>query len=266
MVREPAVSGQFYPGSRQLLLEEMENLIPANEEKIEAIGAVAPHAGYMYSGAVAGEVYARLKPSKTYVVISPNHTGYGSRFACSSEPWSTPLGNVEVDTDLLAAVMKNYALITEDPSAHLYEHSIEVQLPFIQQIAPGARILPLTVQHGSSGQLQEVADAITLAVKGSSRDVTVIASSDMTHYESRRSAEQKDRLAIQRVLELDPEGLMEVVESKNISMCGYIPVALMLLYARNMNASKSELIRYTDSGEVTGDTDQVVGYAGIIVY
>ncbi|MBD3425992.1 MAG: AmmeMemoRadiSam system protein B [Candidatus Omnitrophica bacterium] len=266
MVRQPAVAGQFYPGNRQALVEQMQKLISGSVNKKDVVGAMVPHAGYMYSGRVAGEVYSRLTSSETYVVISPNHTGYGSRFAVSSESWNTPIGEVEVDAELVDLVRKNTDLVEDDPEAHVYEHSVEVQIPFIQTVAPKAKILPLTVQRAGIEQLCEVSGALSTSVKDLQRDVTVIASSDMTHYESRRSASEKDKLAIQKILDLDPEGLIEMVEARNISMCGYVPVAMMLMYSKDMDAGESELIRYTDSGEVTGDTEQVVGYAGIIIF
>ena len=265
MVRVPAVAGQFYRADKEGLSKDLDNMIPADCEKVDAIAAVAPHAGYMCSGDVAGEVYARLKPKSTYIILSPNHTGYGSCFSASREPWETPLGEAEIDEDVLNAIEAQTSLIEEDPVAHKYEHSVEVQIPFIQKIAPQARVVPLTVSHGRMNEYVEVADAIYSAVKGTGADVTVISSSDMTHYESRAAAQEKDKLAIQKILDIDAEGLLDVVEKNGISMCGSIPTAIMLIYAKKMGAKKSVLVKYSDSGEVTGDTLQVVGYAGIIV-
>jgi len=266
MVRRPAVAGQFYPGGEKQLLKALDAMIPSRSVKIDAIGAVSPHAGYTYSGHVAGEVYGRIRPKDTYVVLSPNHTGAGARFAASADTWETPLGKIDVDADLLSGIMRNTDLVKTDPAAHISEHSIEVQLPFIQKIAPAARIVPITVQYGDITEYEEVADAIAGSVKDLARDATVIASSDMSHYESRASASGKDKLAIQAVLDLDEEALLDVVEEKDISMCGCIPAAMMIMYAKKQNAKKAELVKYADSGDVTGDTDQVVGYAGIIVY
>ena len=266
MVRNPVVAGQFYPGSRDELTRELDKMIPVCPDKIGAVGVVVPHAGYVFSGQVAGEVYAKVEPRNTYLILSPNHTGYGSRFAASGEPWETPLGMVDIDKDFLAAVMRRTELVTEDALAHVAEHSIEVQLPFIQRTSPGAKIVPITVQRGDFSELNEVADALVFAAGERENEVLIVASSDMTHYESREDAGKKDEAAIRKVLELDAEGLMEVVEREDITMCGYIPVAIMLMCAKRMNAKKSELVKYSDSGDVTGDTAQVVGYAGIIVY
>jgi AmmeMemoRadiSam system protein B len=266
MVREPAVAGQFYPGVKNSLSKSLDDMIPDIPDKIDAIGAIAPHAGYIYSGSTAGEVYARLKPKPTYVILSPNHTGYGVQFALSTEPWQTPLGVVEIDEKISEAIKQKTALVQEDKQAHMMEHSIEVQLPFIQKTSPGAKIVPITIQYGNLSELEEVADAIASSIEEAGKNAVIIASSDMTHYESRKSAKEKDQAAIQKVLDIDAEGLLRTVKAKNISMCGYMPASIMLLAAKKLNAKKAELVKYTDSGDVTGDTVQVVGYAGIIVY
>ena len=266
MVRSPAVAGQFYPADEESLLRDLEEMIPQKKKQIDAIGAVSPHAGYIYSGKVAGEVYARLKPKDTYIILSPNHTGLGARFAASSERWRTPLGDVDIDSKLLEAIASKTELIKEDAQAHLLEHSAEVQVPFIQKTSPGAKIVPLAVQFGSFDELNNIADAIVSGLNDTGRRVTIIASSDMTHYESRQEAEEKDKKAIRAVLDLDARGLLETVAENKISMCGCIPAAIMLMCASKMGAKNSELIKYSDSGDVTGDTEQVVGYAGIIVY
>jgi len=266
MVREPAVAGQFYAGDKGRLEKDLDDMILQQQEKIDAIGAVSPHAGYMYSGGVAGQVYGRLSPGDVYIILSPNHTGYGARFALSAESWRTPLGEIQVDEKIAASLKDKTELIEENRDAHVYEHSIEVQIPFIQRVSPQAKIVPMTVQFGSLAELQEVAGAIASSIMESGQKAIIIASSDMTHYESRDNASKKDRLAIQKILELDPEGLLNVVEEMDISMCGCIPTAIMLMASKKLGAEKAELVHYTDSGDVTGDTFQVVGYAGIVVY
>ncbi|MGB2629772.1 MAG: AmmeMemoRadiSam system protein B [Candidatus Omnitrophota bacterium] len=266
MVRDPAVAGQFYPGTKEDLARDLKKMIPDIPDKIDAIGAVTPHAGYIYSGAVAGEVYARLKPKQAYIILNPNHTGYGAQFALSPEAWRTPLGEVEIDKELAAALKKKTSLIKEDATAHAFEHSGEVQVPFIQETSPGAKIVPITCYHGDLSELTEVADAIASAISETGKDAIIIASSDMTHFESRKSAKAKDQKAIDRILELDAEGLLRTVSRENISMCGYIPTSIMLMAAKKLGAKKAKLVRYSDSGDATGDTFQVVGYAGIIVY
>ncbi len=266
MVREPAVAGQFYAAEKKQLEISLDDMIRECPEKIDAIGAVSPHAGYMYSGTVAGQVYGRLSPRDTYVILSPNHTGSGARFALSTEPWRTPLGETGIDQDFESVLLKKTALLKKDADAHSREHSIEVQLPFIQRISPQAKIVPITVKFSDLSESRELAEAIASALVETGRSAVIIASSDMTHYETRESAARKDHMAIQRMLDIDPEGLLRTVEKMDISMCGYIPAAIMLLSAKKLGAKKTELVRYTDSGGVTGDTSEVVGYAGIIVY
>ncbi|NQT32241.1 MAG: AmmeMemoRadiSam system protein B [Candidatus Omnitrophica bacterium] len=266
MTREPVVAGQFYPGGKDNLLRDLSEMIPDRKDKIDAIGAIVPHAGYMCSGFVAGEVYGKLKQKDTYIILGPNHTGHGSQFASCKESWLTPLGTVDIDIEMLDAMMRETDLITDDESAHAFEHSIEVQVPFVQKTAPSAKIVPVTVQNGTLPELEEVSEAIVSAMKGAPGSAMILASSDMTHYEPRNAAEKKDKLAIQKVIDIDPEGLLKVVMENSISMCGCIPSAIMLMCAKKMNALKSELVKYSDSGDATGDTSSVVGYAGMVVY
>lgn len=266
MVRNPAVAGQFYPQDKTKLLAELKGFVPSIRDRIKAIGAVSPHAGYVYSGKVAGAVFSKLEPRKTYVILSPNHTGYGADIAASCESWKTPIGTADIDEELLAAIMERTGLITDDKHAHEFEHSVEVQVPFVQLTSSEAKIVPITVSHVPMEELREVSKAIAGAILATGSDAVIIASSDMTHYESRRSASSKDKEAIERVLKLDADGLLEIVRKKGISMCGCVPTAIMMMAAKDLGASKAELVKYADSGDVTGDTAQVVGYAGIIVY
>jgi MEMO1 family protein len=268
LVREPVVAGQFYPADPKRLVRDIDKLISSvpDKDKIGVVGAVSPHAGYMYSGGVAGEVYSRIMPKNTYVILGPNHTGYGGRFSMSLEAWRTPLGQVDVNMDLAEAIREECPLIREDTAAHAMEHSIEVQLPFIQRISPEAKVVPLTVRHGGFDEISQVGSAIAAAVRSTGADAVIIASSDMTHYEPRVSASAKDRKAIEKMLSLDAEGLIETVEYDNISMCGYVPAAIMIVAAKLLGAKNAELVRYCDSGDVTGETNEVVGYAGMVVY
>jgi AmmeMemoRadiSam system protein B len=249
MPREAVFAGQFYPGSVRELEKDLDKMIKFSRDKRDAIGAISPHAGYIYSGSVAGEVYGKIRPADSYVILSPNHTGEGARFAVSTETWVTPLGEVPVDTELARRLMSGTKLLSHDEEAHLGEHSIEVQLPFIQKISPSARIVPITVKHANLHEIEEVAEAISLGIKESGKKVMIIASSDMSHYDSRKSASGKDHLAIQKVIELDPEGLLKVVVENNITMCGYLPSVIMLKTAKKLGAKKAELVRYSDSGD-----------------
>lgn len=274
-VRQPAVAGHFYPGNAQHLRTEVETFTTRRaaagqqtvEPKIPAVGCVVPHAGYVYSGAVAGAVYRRLELPRRCVILCPNHTGMGEPLAIMSRgAWRTPLGDVPVDVELADALKAATPLLSEDPQAHRYEHALEVQLPFLQVLRSGFQFVPITVGTSNFEALSEVGHAIGNVLADLSEPVLVIASSDMNHYESDSVTRVKDRRAIDQVLALDPRGLYDTVRHGNISMCGYGPATIMLTVARKLGASKAELIRYATSGDVSGDRDMVVGYAGIAVY
>jgi AmmeMemoRadiSam system protein B len=271
-VRQPAVAGRFYPANAQHLRAEVETFTTARadapaDSKIRALGCVVPHAGYMYSGHVAGAVYRRLELSRRYVILCPNHTGVGEPLAVMSEgSWQTPLGNAMIDSDLAAQLKAQMPLLTEDPTAHRFEHALEVQLPFLQVLAPGFRFVPITVGTSNFEVLSALGVVIGNALAAQQEPFLVIASSDMNHYESDEVTRVKDRRAIDRVLELAPRELYDVVHEADISMCGYGPAVVMLTAARKLGASQAELIRYATSGDISGDKDMVVGYAGIAVW
>jgi len=274
-VRQPAVAGRFYPGNAQHLRTEVETFTTeraaagqnAVEPKIAAVGCVVPHAGYIYSGAVAGAVYRRLELPRRCVLLCPNHTGMGQPLAItSSGAWRTPLGDAPVDAELAAALKEAMPLLTEDAEAHRYEHALEVQLPFLQVLRPGFQFVPITVGTSSFEALSALGKVIGDVLASLSEPALVIASSDMNHYESDSVTRVKDRRAIDQVLALDPRGLYDTVRKGEISMCGYGPATVMLTASRKMGATKAELIRYATSGDASGDRDMVVGYAGIAVY
>ena len=272
VIRQPAVAGRFYPAKAERLRAEVEAYTnsPANapvEAKIRAMGCVVPHAGYMYSGHVAGAVYRRLELPQRMVILCPNHTGMGEPLAVMSEgAWQTPLGNVAIDAELAGELKQQMPLLSEDEAAHRFEHALEVQLPFLQVLAPGFQFVPITVGTGNFEVLSSLGVVIgnTLAREGGR--FLLIASSDMNHYESDSVTRVKDRRAIDQLLALDARGLYEVVKEGHISMCGYGPAVVMLTAARKLGATKAELIRYATSGDVSDDRDKVVGYAGIAVY
>jgi|HubBroStandDraft_6_1064221.scaffolds.fasta_scaffold02154_2 AmmeMemoRadiSam system protein B len=274
-IRQPAVAGRFYPGNAQHLRTEVETFTTeraaaghqAVEPKIPAVGCVVPHAGYVYSGAVAGAVYRRLELPRRYVILCPNHTGMGEPLAImSSGAWRTPLGDVRVDVELAAAVKDAMPLLSEDAEAHRYEHALEVQLPFLQVLRPGFQFVPVTVGTSSFEALSALGSAIGDVLASLPEPAMVIASSDMNHYESDSVTRVKDRRAIDQILALDARGLYDTVRQGGISMCGYGPATIMITAARKLGASKAELIRYATSGDTSGDRDMVVGYAGIAVY
>jgi AmmeMemoRadiSam system protein B len=226
---------------------------------------MVPHAGYIYSGAVAGAVYSRISPPDSYVVLGPNHTGLGAAASLMARGgWETPFGTMRIDADLAAAVLNESALIEEDSAAHLREHAIEVQLPFLQVLGDSS-FVPITLMGIDYGSCERVAGAVASAVEKSGKRILIVASSDMTHFESSTSAGTKDRLALDQIEALDPRGLYDVVVERNISMCGFIPATIMLIAAKSLGATRATLIEYRNSGDVSGDYDQVVGYAGVIV-
>jgi len=270
--RPPAVAGRFYPANAQRLRAEVESYVtvPANapvEARIRAIGCVVPHAGYMYSGHVAGAVFRRLDLPKRMVILCPNHTGMGEPLAIMSEgAWQTPLGEVPIDGELAAELKQRLPLLSEDEAAHRSEHALEVQLPFLQVLAPGFTFVPIAVGTGNFEVLSSLGLVIGKTVAHDGERFLVIASSDMNHYENDSVTRVKDRRAIDQLLALDPRGLYDVVRDGNISMCGYGPAVVMLTAARRLGATRAELIRYATSGDVSGERDMVVGYAGIAVY
>ncbi len=266
MKRQPAVAGQFYESSPSRLAKQVNEYIEAAAVKESAVGIVSPHAGLMYSGRVAGALYSRIKFPHTFILIGPNHTGIGRPVSImSSGVWQMPTGEVKIDKDL-AMLIRRYSSVTEEDSlAHQMEHSLEVQLPFILHFSSTVNIVPITVMSISLDICRGIGEALADAIKGSDYPVMIIASSDMSHYETDSTARTKDRMAIERVKALDPEGLYNTVRKERISMCGVIPATIMLFAACKLGASESELVKYMTSGEVSGDYDYVVGYAGIIV-
>ena len=271
-LRLPAVAGRFYPSDPQNLRDEIVTFTrvsvkpDAGKAKIRALGCVVPHAGYVYSGGVAGAVYERLDLPQRYIILCPNHTGRGEPLAIMSQgAWRTPLGDVPVDEDLASAVKVCLPLLAEDDTAHRSEHALEVQLPFLQVLRPDFRFVPIVVGTAQFEVLAALGVTIASVIRECGNDVLVVASSDMNHYENDSITRVKDRRAIDQILELNPKGLYDVVRRASISMCGYGPTVAMLTAALKQGATKAELIRYATSGDVSGDRDMVVGYAGIAV-
>lgn len=266
MMRNPSVAGQFYSGTRASLQREVERYIVKDAHKVEAIGVVSPHAGYIYSGPVAGATLSNVELKGTCIIMGPNHTGEGRPFSIMTEGvWRLPLGDCEIDAELAKSILANSDNLKEDEFAHRHEHSVEVQIPFLQVLAVSLKIVPIVLADAKVEIYKNIGRAIAKSIKEVHR-ATIIASSDFTHYESREIAGQKDKKAIDAILNLDVDGLMEAVIKYDISMCGYAPVSVMLAAAKELGARNAKLIKYQTSGEVTGDYDEVVGYAGIIVY
>ncbi len=243
---------------------------PAAATRIAAIGCVAPHAGYIYSGGVAGAVYAQIEIPERCVILCPNHTGKGVPLAImANTTWQTPLGEIAADADLATRLLRSFPALREDSAAHRSEHAIEVQLPFLQTLQPKLSIVPIAVGTSNFDDLRGLGEALAGLIadveEERGKKVLIVASSDMNHYESDAITRVKDRKAIDRVLALDARGLWEVVTNEEISMCGFGPTVTMLTAAKLLGAHAAALIKYATSGEVSGDYAAVVGYAGMVV-
>ena len=270
-VRRPAVAGRFYPSDPETLLKDLEEYTgsrtgASGEEFARAIGCLVPHAGYMYSGHVAGAVYRRLPARASYIILAPNHFGRGAPLALMTKgAWLTPLGAVPIDCPLAQALSQSCHLLAEDAQAHQDEHSLEVQLPFLQCLVKEFSFVPVSIGLGGYAALESLGRGVAQTVNGASKPVLIVASSDMNHYEPDDVTRVKDRKAVDQILALDPQGLYDVIRREDISMCGYGPVVAMLVAAKELGAQRAELVKYATSADVSGDRSAVVGYAGIVV-
>jgi len=266
MIRNPVVSGQFYPASPSQLKAMIEEMVDEKAVKEDIIGLVSPHAGYIYSGPVAGAVISKIKFKDTFIIMGPSHTGMGKPFSIMTQgAWRTPLGEVEIDSELGGKLLATSSHLEEDHVAHQYEHSIEVQLPFLQYFKPDIKLVPIVLGYASGATYKEIGKDIARAIKELNKEVVIIASSDMTHYEPQESAQRKDNKAIEAILDLDEDELLKRVAELNITMCGYAPTVSLISAAKELGATEAELVRYQTSGDITGDYTAVVGYAGIII-
>lgn len=270
ILRHSAVAGRFYPGDPDdLRAEVQEYLSPSastNASSVKAIGCIAPHAGYMYSGHVAGAVFGRIEIPPLCVVMCPNHTGMGRSLAVMSEgAWETPLGEVPIEAEFAHSLQQRFPALQNDPAAHRVEHAAEVELPFLQLRQPQLRIVPIALGTGQFEVIEQLGLALADVVAAQKDPVLIVASSDMNHYESDVVTRAKDHRAIERILSLDARGLFDVVTQQDISMCGFGPAVAMLIAARQLGAKSAELVKYATSGDVSGDRETVVGYAGVVV-
>jgi AmmeMemoRadiSam system protein B len=268
MIRHPAVAGRFYPNDPASLRDEAHSYLadaPSTGPN-HALGCIAPHAGYMYSGHVAGAVFARIEVPQCCIVLCPNHTGMGPALSIMSEgEWETPLGSVLIDTALATKLKQRFPALREDSAAHRAEHAAEVELPFLQLRQPDLRFVPIALGTRQFEPLEQLGNAIADVIAAQKESVLIVASSDMNHYESDTVTRAKDHRAIERILTLDPRGLYDVVTQQDISMCGFGPAVAMLTAARKLGAKSAELVKYATSGDISGDRDRVVGYAGVVI-
>jgi len=269
MLRQPAVAGRFYNGTSESLRKQVQNYVFPVDDRKKVLGILSPHAGLMYSGPVAGAVYSSIIIPDIVVLIGPNHTGLGSPVSIMTEgDWETPLGKVSIDQPLACSILAKSPRMREDSLAHLHEHSLEVQLPFMQYCRDSFSMVPIQMLDVKLDTCLEVGKAIVEAIqeqKKKAGEVLIVASSDMSHYERAESAREKDLKAIQHVLDLDPQGLYRTVKNYGITMCGYGPAVAMLAATKLLGATHASLIKYANSGDVSGDYEQVVGYAGAII-
>ncbi|MCL2135467.1 MAG: AmmeMemoRadiSam system protein B [Candidatus Bathyarchaeota archaeon] len=278
LFRRPHVAGQFYESNAEALKLQIKScfLNTLGPEKLPEInyhnyprnivGLICPHAGYMYSGAVAASSFFELAKDglpETIIILCPNHTGYGSGLSLMREGiWQTPLGNIQIDTDLADNILSKSDIIDVDEFAHRFEHSIEVQLPFLQYLyGDNFKIVPICFLMQDFATAVDVGNILVEVL--AARNAVVVASSDMTHYESAKQAEKKDLSVLAAVTALDALRFYETVEDQNVTMCGCAPITALITYARGLNA-KATLLNYRSSGDVTGDYSSVVGYASVI--
>lgn len=266
MIRNPAVAGQFYPGWARELRETIKYMTDSKAEKVDAIGVVVPHAGYIYSGQVAGAVLSGIEFKDTFVLMGPNHRGMGKPLSImTAGTWKTPLGEVQVNSELANAILKESSHLEEDELAHIMEHSLEVQVPFLQFFQPTVRIVPIVFSPVNIEVYHEIGRSVARAIQKTGAGAVMLASTDMTHYEPHDSAKRKDKFAIDAILKLDSEALVQSIKQHGISMCGYAPTISLIAAAREMGAQKTKLVKYQTSGDTSGDYSSVVGYAGIII-
>ncbi|MEE9456106.1 MAG: AmmeMemoRadiSam system protein B [bacterium] len=262
-LRLPIVAGQFYPADEASLRRELATYVVAAERE-RYPGGLCPHAGYVYSGPTAGELFARLDVPAVVVLLGPKHHEAGAPYAVwPAGAWRTPLGDAPVNEEVAAALLEKCPLLEADEAAHRPEHSLEVVVPFVQYVNPEATIVPVALGPMAAAAVRDTGAGVAAALEPFKENAVVVVSSDMTHYESAASAERKDALAIERLKELDAEGLLEVVASHDISMCGVWPAAVALAALRALGASGGTLIRYATSAEASGDYGHVVGYAAL---
>jgi MEMO1 family protein len=268
MIRLPAVAGRFYPDDPVRLRTDVDSFLASGgkETKIRARACLVPHAGYMYSGSVAGEVYRRIDIPARVILLGPRHFPRGAPLAILSDgAWQTPLGIAPIDHLLAEKIVRAFPLLREDAVAHSAEHSLEVQLPFLQRLTPSFAFVPIVIGPAQWEPVEALGHALASVIAAEREPVLLIASSDMNHYESDAVTRAKDRQAINQILALDARALFDTVRDENISMCGYAAAVAVLIAARELGATEAKLVRYATSGEVNGDMQEVVGYAGMVL-
>ncbi len=281
MIRQPVVAGRFYQSKVTFLLDSIEDafkssngygeipeLSRSNNKQSKLTGLLVPHAGYMYSGAVASNAFAELALDgfpETFVILGPNHTGLGDPVSVFSEgEWITPLGHVPIDEEFSMELIKNSEFASSNFEAHMQEHSIEVQLPFLQYFSNDFKIVPICMGIQDSNSSKDIVNAIIKAQEVTGRNIRIIASSDLSHFNSQELANTYDNLVLKDIEDMDSEKLLDDVKSNNISMCGYAPAMVAIDYSKIKGQGVSKVLKYATSGDVTHDLKSVVGYGSAI--
>ncbi len=266
MIRQPAVAGSFYPANPEELSVQLDSFLNTELESKNVKGLIVPHAGYIYSGAVAGEVFATAEIPKQVILIGPNHHGAGANISVSSaDSWATPLGDVPIATALRDQLVNGIPALSIDGLAHRYEHSLEVMLPFLLRRQPELEIVPIVLGQLTLNDCLQLGSDLALVLKNWKDEVLLLASTDMNHFSSAATSEKLDFMAIEAMTAYDPQRLYQVVRENQISMCGVLPTVTVMQAAHELGARECQLVRYAHSGQVNGDNSSVVGYAGLIL-
>jgi AmmeMemoRadiSam system protein B len=273
--RKPAVSGLFYPNKKEELLQTLKSLfldstfgpgaLPPSKERGKIYGVVSPHAGYVYSGAVAARAFYELSSSNfdTVIIIGPNHYGIGTEVGTMNEgSWITPIGKTRIDGELASEISDDCEIVKVDPIAHSRDHCIEVQIPFLQYINKSATILPIILRDQDKNTSIELGKCIAKMIKN--RRVMLVASSDLTHYEPNDRAYSKDTKLISSIQGMNISHFYSVLENSQVTACGYGAIATVMMAAKECGAVNGKLLRYATSGDITGDVSSVVGYSAIV--
>jgi AmmeMemoRadiSam system protein B len=266
MLRSPVVAGKFYSEDPRKLSQQIQNFLRAESahEKISCRACLVPHAGYIYSGHVAAAVFARIVVPTRIIVLGVRHFPYGAEAAILSEgAWRTPLGDAPIDSELAARISLASPLLTEDSVAHQREHSLEVQLPFLQQLTPGFTFVPLALGTLHFESLVSIGESLG-KILSADPDLLLLTTSDFNHYQDDATTRRKDHLAIEQILQFNPRGLFDVCRKNEISMCGLGPAVAMLTALNHIGSNYAELVKYATSADVSGDASAVVGYAGLL--
>ncbi|MBZ9571565.1 AmmeMemoRadiSam system protein B [Methanobrevibacter sp. TMH8] len=293
MIRKPAVAGLFYDSNPEKLKRNIESCfkhklgpgnIPklgisrnfdqfqnndrSNSQYLNVYGSVVPHAGYVYSGPIAAHAYYSIVENgypETFIILCPNHTGLGTGISIFDKgKWNTPLGDVEIDEEFAKNMVLNSNFIDSDTSAHVKEHSCEVHLPFLQYFSNDFKIVPIVMWMQDMETSEDIADSIVKTAKKLKRSISIIASTDLTHYEPKSIAEKKDKFILDAINNMDESALLNSIKTHRITMCGYGPTISTIRASRDLGAKKGEVLKYATSGDISGDLSSVVGYCSAI--